>query len=189
VSVVSDYGSELVRPGIAQDEALRRFYSTKRAPRRAPAPAAAPVRSALARARSEVRQAEANTSDLVLPSGPDISELVSDYALWQESWVGAPLGHGFPSGVPVREDGESHLEAWKRLLRADPCSYCGAPISATVDHVTPKSARTRYVERWTNFTGACKSCNGSKRDTPLLLWLRARAKRSDRARRRPQRAS
>ena len=40
-----------------------------------------------------------------------------------------------PSGRPLREDGQSHYEAWQALLRRDPCAYCGAGAAGTVDHV------------------------------------------------------
>lgn len=130
-------------------QAERRFYSTRRG-------------------REAVRIAEAELPEL---------------ELFQEEWTGAVLGGGgMPTGEPTREDGESHLEAWKRLLRGDPCAFCGArmlpcawtPTGATVDHIVPRARGERYRERWTNFTGACLSCNGSKRDSHLLRWMLAR---------------
>ncbi len=76
--------------------------------------------------------------------------------------AGTPLGPGMPSGAPLRLDtpdgactpdgafstpictggtptgGDRHYDAWLRLLRADPCAYCGGP-GGTVDHVEPRS--------------------------------------------------
>jgi hypothetical protein len=89
--------------------------------------------------------------------------------------AGTPLGHGMPTGGPLRADGQSHYEAWQALLRRDPCSYCGARGAAgTIDHVDPRSRAARglgTVHGWTNVAGACARCNGSKRDLELLVFL------------------
>jgi 5-methylcytosine-specific restriction endonuclease McrA len=89
--------------------------------------------------------------------------------------AGSPLGSGMPSGGPLREDGQSHYEAWQALLRRDPCSYCGARGEAgTVDHVDPRSRSARgigTVHGWINTVGACARCNGAKRDLGLLVFL------------------
>lgn len=81
-----------------------------------------------------------------------------------------------PTGSTLREDGESHLRAWQRVLRADSCSYCATQgPSGTVDHVAPTARGGSY--RITNLTGACGSCNESKADrTELLLWMHARSR-------------
>ncbi len=92
--------------------------------------------------------------------------------------AGTPLGHGMPSGAPLRADGQSHYEAWQALLRRDPCSYCGARGEAgTVDHVEPRSRSARgvgTVHGWINTVGACARCNGAKRDLALLAFLHRR---------------
>ncbi len=92
--------------------------------------------------------------------------------------AGTPLGHGMPSGSPLRADGQSHYEAWQALLRRDPCSYCGAAGgSGTVDHVDPRSRPARgvgSVHGWINTVGACARCNGLKRDLGLLAFLHRR---------------
>lgn len=89
--------------------------------------------------------------------------------------AGSPLGSGMPSGGPLREDGQSHYEAWQALLRRDPCSYCGDNgASGTVDHVDPRSRSARgmgTVHGWINTVGACSRCNGAKRDVALLAFL------------------
>jgi HNH endonuclease len=102
-----------------------------------------------------------------------LDALVADY---QEPVAGHPLGVGMPSGATTRVDGETHLEAWKRVLRDDPCAYCDEDASGTVDHVQPRSSGRKYRERWTNLVGACSGCNQSKGSKPLLLWLLRRAK-------------
>lgn len=98
---------------------------------------------------------------------------------WLDSDPGHPLGHGYPTGSPLRQDGETHRAAWMRLLRADPCAYCDAPApSGTLDHIEPRARPGRApggVHCWTNYTGACERCNAAKAATPLVLFLAARA--------------
>ena len=98
---------------------------------------------------------------------------------WLDSDPGHPLGPGYPSGSPLREDGETHRGAWMRLLRGDPCSYCDAPgPSGTLDHIEPRSRPGRSpggVHCWTNYTGACTRCNANKATKTLLLFLAARS--------------
>lgn len=86
------------------------------------------------------------------------------------SHPGNPLGPGMPLGVTMREDGESHLEAWMRLVREDPCAYCDQP-GGTIDHIEPRSLRRRGLHNWTNFAGSCQRCNESKAAKPLLVFL------------------
>lgn len=82
-----------------------------------------------------------------------------------------------PTGRTLREDGESHLDAWMRISRWDPCAYCGSAPAMTADHIVPKASGLPGVYRWDNITGACSSCNGGKNARALLrfLWLRHRA--------------
>lgn len=95
---------------------------------------------------------------------------------------GYPLGRGMPLGSTLREDGESHRHAWARLIRQDPCSYCGRPMAGTVDHIEPKNPLKRCkglggVHTWLNYTAACESCNNAKRDMSLLTFLRSHRRR------------
>ena len=86
---------------------------------------------------------------------------------------GNPLGKGYPLGRTLREDGESHREAWMRVLRADPCSYCGGP-AGTVDHIEPQCRRASGLggaHSWMNYCGACQRCNGRKSARSLLHVL------------------
>lgn len=53
-------------------------------------------------------------------------------------------------------------------LLCDPCAYCGEG-AGTVDHIVPVS--DGGTSEWQNLTGACKACNSSKRDKPLLTFL------------------
>jgi len=54
------------------------------------------------------------------------------------------------------------------------CSYCGKWTSADVhsDHVHPKSLGGADDE--SNRVPACSTCNQSKNDAPLLVWLAVR---------------
>jgi 5-methylcytosine-specific restriction endonuclease McrA len=91
-----------------------------------------------------------------------------------EEYKRYPLGRGMPLGRPLREDGETHRDAWKALLRRDPCAYCGRVPSGTVDHVVPSKPRKgdpRGREEWVNYAGACERCNVSKGNEKLLFFL------------------
>lgn len=102
---------------------------------------------------------------------------------------GHPLGRGMPPGRTMRKDGETHRQAWMRVVRADPCAYCGRlprdtavapgvqPPCGTVDHIEPQSRPCRGiggVHTWLNFTGACGRCNSRKGANSLLMFLAAR---------------
>lgn len=116
-----------------------------------------------------------------------------------EDHPGHPLGVAMPTGSTLREDGESHREAWMRILRADPCVYCGEMVhynqqteqwglgGGTVDHVVPRdptvlTTRTCAIGQplfsskwsWINLAGACERCNGSKASRPLLWFMTIR---------------
>lgn len=104
----------------------------------------------------------------------DLQRITTDYL---RDDAGSPLGIGMPSGGPLREDGQSHYEAWQALLRRDPCSYCGIGACGTVDHIDPRSRAARgigTVHGWVNTAGACARCNGAKRDIALLTFLHRR---------------
>lgn len=88
---------------------------------------------------------------------------------YHQNHPGHPLGVGMPLGAPIRED-ESHNDGWKRIIRRDPCSFCGAP-GGTLDHITPQKLRLPHTHDWTNYAGACECCNGKKANQPLLQFL------------------
>ena len=54
------------------------------------------------------------------------------------------------------------------VLYADPCGYCGAPAEH-IDHITPLVIDPD--PHWDNLTAACRYCNQSKGDKPLLQFL------------------
>lgn len=79
------------------------------------------------------------------------------------AWVSAAIRAG---GKP------RDRRAYRLALRRDPCSYCGAIGPGTIDHITALNGGGD--DEWDNWTGACQSCNSSKQDTPVLLWMARR---------------
>lgn len=58
------------------------------------------------------------------------------------------------------------------ILSGDPCSYCGTRESPSTDHIVAVS--NGGLHEPDNLTAACISCNTSKQDRPLLVWLATR---------------
>ena len=86
---------------------------------------------------------------------------------------GHPLGRGMPTGGTLRDDGQSHRQAWASIVRRDVCSFCAGP-AGTVDHIEPQAHSARGLggsHSWLNFTAACERCNTGKADHSLLEWL------------------
>lgn len=52
------------------------------------------------------------------------------------------------------------------------CAYCGERRPLTLDHVDPLALGGHHDVG--NAAMACRSCNSSKNDTPLLIWLASR---------------
>ena len=64
---------------------------------------------------------------------------------------------------------------WKNCLAASLglCAYCGERKPLTMDHIEPLSLGGAHdIE---NIAAVCQSCNCSKNDTPLLVWLARKA--------------
>lgn len=71
--------------------------------------------------------------------------------------------------------GSHDVARYKRVLRSDPCAYCGQRGGCR-DHIVPTVVGGE--DEWTNLTGACHVCNSTKWAMPLLIFLgyqRARA--------------
>lgn len=64
------------------------------------------------------------------------------------------------------------LNDWARLLRNDPCCYCGCG-SEHLDHIHPVALGG--TQTWDNLTAACAECNRAKHAEPLLRFLLKRA--------------
>lgn len=62
-------------------------------------------------------------------------------------------------------------DEYARLIEGDPCAYCGGPAD-TLDHIVPTSQGGMHDAL--NITRACRSCNASKNDRPLLIFLAER---------------
>lgn len=61
---------------------------------------------------------------------------------------------------------------YKTILKADPCSFCGPQPrhpQIAVDHIDALDYGGQ--DNWTNYTAACRACNASKKNTPLLHYL------------------
>lgn len=71
----------------------------------------------------------------------------------------------------LKKGGDADGAAFIDVLLDDPCSYCGQSAES-VDHIEPLIRGG--ANDWTNLTAACLSCNASKRERPLLVWLATR---------------
>jgi 5-methylcytosine-specific restriction endonuclease McrA len=77
--------------------------------------------------------------------------------------------HKTPRSITLTAEPTSRSSAaYCRAMRADPCAYCGAPSQA-LDHIVPRS--DGGSNDWTNRTGVCSSCNSTKQQSPLLIFL------------------
>lgn len=52
------------------------------------------------------------------------------------------------------------------------CFYCGSKESLELDHVVPLNGGGAHCED--NLVIACRSCNASKSDKPLIKWIQTR---------------
>jgi 5-methylcytosine-specific restriction endonuclease McrA len=61
---------------------------------------------------------------------------------------------------------------YAEILYGDPCSFCGTrPVE--IDHIVPVVAGG--TGEWDNLAPACRSCNASKNDRPLLAFMAGKA--------------
>lgn len=79
--------------------------------------------------------------------------------------------------VALRRRGTRHLDnatkEYAYVLLGDPCCFCGdMSRMPTMDHIVPLISGGEST--WTNLTAACKSCNSSKNDRKLLVFMAAR---------------
>lgn len=73
----------------------------------------------------------------------------------------------------VRRPGSTG-DAYMKVLRRDPCAYCGEPYRhgqswREIDHIHARAHGGR--NHWSNYTAACGMCNLGKFDGPFLEWL------------------
>jgi 5-methylcytosine-specific restriction endonuclease McrA len=72
--------------------------------------------------------------------------------------------------LPPNPRGDRDVTYYGRIVKRDPCSYCGGP-GGTKDHILPRGTARKSRHVADNLTGACLSCNGAKADTDLLGFL------------------
>lgn len=64
--------------------------------------------------------------------------------------------------------GERAMDSWREWFMAAPCAYC-LGVATTIDHIVPKSrGGTLALE---NSAPACVTCNGTKGDMPVLVFM------------------
>ena len=81
------------------------------------------------------------------------------------------------SKTTIREAVAEITKRGVQMTSAVLCSYCGRfAHDAHEDHVAPR--RHGGADEDSNIVPTCKSCNSSKSDTPLLVWLAQREVRS-----------
>ena len=81
-----------------------------------------------------------------------------------------------------RADLDTHLMddldlEFAAIVRKDPCGYCNKFDKPTIDHIIP--VQSGGTSEWGNLAAACRSCNSSKNDDPLLLFMLRRALDAD----------
>ena len=75
-------------------------------------------------------------------------------------------------GAPIRRIeavSAEAAEAWKQVLRADPCAWCGGK-GGSLDHIIARG-RGGSSNSLRNWTGACAACNGKRGATSALHYL------------------
>lgn len=75
--------------------------------------------------------------------------------------------HAGPVGAVITN---KDVGAYRRALRADPCSYCGGP-SDTLDHINPQANGGQNDDD--NLAASCQPCNASKQTLSLLHFVLA----------------
>ena len=71
--------------------------------------------------------------------------------------------------INKKPKGSSITSSYYKVLKLDPCAYCGKKKSITMDHIIPKSrGGTNGVD---NIAPACKECNNKKDNTTLMFYL------------------
>jgi 5-methylcytosine-specific restriction endonuclease McrA len=64
---------------------------------------------------------------------------------------------------------ETSKKAWRSVLLADPCAYCGAP-SVEIDHIVP-TVTGIGSDSLDNLIGSCRPCNRRKKSRTFLSLL------------------
>lgn len=89
-----------------------------------------------------------------------------DYA---ERGIRPPNVAAITTPIPTRSRvSEVTVGALYKVIRRDPCAYCGGP-AAHLDHIVPRASGG--PNHWANYTAACATCNASKSNKSLLMFL------------------
>lgn len=72
-----------------------------------------------------------------------------------------------PNGIP----GMFCQFIYKKIIRLDPCVYCGEPADpeSTIDHIHPMHHGGKSW--WTNYAPTCFTCNNGKHSQSLLEFM------------------
>ena len=98
---------------------------------------------------------------------------------WRRANPGAMLARGHNYRAARRGNGGKHThKEWATILASyhGRCVYCGAPATER-DHIVPVTRKGRNdIE---NIVPSCRSCNSSKQNDQLLVWLTKRSSRPE----------
>jgi 5-methylcytosine-specific restriction endonuclease McrA len=100
-------------------------------------------------------------------------ERLSNRAAYARTPQGHALRTAANSGRLQRTIFTSEAIEYMPILLQDPCAYCGATDSNTIDHIDPVSKGGN--SDWDNLTTACGLCNSAKHAKTLMVFLGERA--------------
>lgn len=109
-------------------------------------------------------------TDFTAHSKPKAKPYCSDECIAAARSTADRCEHGFTSGCPACAfiDRTARPCGWRRVVRLDPCAFCGSRPANGLDHIDPRVSDRNDPGNW---TGCCKRCNETKRDLPLVLVL------------------
>lgn len=106
---------------------------------------------------------------------------VDKYAVRNREYRQSPAGKEADRAKRMRRRGapmDEGAKEWATVILNDPCVYCGGEAD-TIDHIEPIAAGGSGA--WDNLAPACRGCNSSKNDSPLLMYLLRERRRADQA--------
>lgn len=106
---------------------------------------------------------------------------IDQYTVRNREYRQSPAGKEADRAKRMRRRGapmDAKAKEWVAVLLNDPCVYCGGEAD-TIDHIEPISAGGSG--EWDNLAAACRKCNSTKNDRPLLIHLLRERRRSDEA--------
>lgn len=88
------------------------------------------------------------------------------------AWAAMRRERRAAANADLTADDWAEAKAYRALIFADPCVYCGGTAQA-IDHIVPVMAGGS--DRWDNAAPTCHSCNSSKKTRSVLGFLMFRA--------------